>query len=209
LSENIPESWMPRLSQLEQAGRSDLARAIQRFGGTEFICNTAGLVPFREWNYVEGMYEMLLGLKEYLDEYNDGDYNTFPVATHLKERGKDRLYSLIQYYGGVKFLSARLDMEYTGKKNARRKSKSQLVSADMNWGSFDLVFAIELYSVCRERQLEKKPPLRSPEIQIPSQRDLFDYGERGMQLDQKIQQYGGYENVARRLGLGFSFKPFG
>jgi hypothetical protein len=200
---------MPRLSELEQAGRIDLAKAIQRFGGTQVVCSAAGLIPFREWNYVEGMYEMLLGLKEYLDEYHDGDYKTFPVASHLKERGKDRLYFLVQYYGGVKFLSARLDMECIGKKNVRRKNKSQLLSADMNWGPFDLEFAIELYSICREQQLQKKPPLVIPEIRIPTRRELLEYGgERGVVVAEKIQLYGGYENVARRLGLGFSYGLF-
>jgi hypothetical protein len=205
-SENMPESWMPRLSELEQAGRSDLAMAIQRFGGAQRVGSTAGLVPFREWNYVEGMYEMLLGLKGYLDQYHGGDYKTFPVATTLKMRGNDRLYVLVQYYGGVKFLAARLDMNYVGKKSGRRKTDSQLVSADMNWGPLDLQFAIDLYSVCRDLQLKKKPPLAVPEIQIPTRRVLFaEYGEKGAMLHDKILQYGGYENVARRLGLGFAF----
>ena len=210
VSENMPESWMPRLSDLEQAGRSDLATAIQRFGGVQIVSSKAGLVPFREWNYVEGMNEMLLGLKEYLDEYHGSDYKTFPVATTLKIRGKDRLYALVQYYGGVKFLAARLDMDYVGKKSRRRRRKddSQLASADMNWGPFDLEFAIELYSVCRDQQLKKKPPLTVPEIQIPTRRVLADYGDKGAMLHDKILQYGGYENVARRLGLGFAFEPF-
>jgi hypothetical protein len=202
---------MPRLSDLERAGRSDLTAAIQRFGGVPLVTSKAGLVPFREWNYVEGMYELLLGLKGYLDQYHGGDYKTFPVASTLKRRGYDRLYTLIQYYGGVKFLAARLDMTYDGTKSRRRrrrrKTDSQLASADMNWGPFDLEFAIDVYSVCRDRQLQKKPPRRVPEIQIPTRRVLLaDYGEKGAMLETKIRQYGGYENVARRLGLGYAFE---
>lgn len=207
-AENIPESWMPRLSELEQAGRMDLATAIQRFGGTQVLCTKAGLIPFREWNYVEGMYELLLKMKEYLDEYHDGDYRTFPIASHLKERGKERLYFLIQYYGGVKFLAARLDMECRGTKNMRQRNTSQLLSADMNWGPFGLEFGIELYSICREQQLRKKPPLLVPEIRIPTRRELSVYGERGERVTTKILEYGGYENVARRLGLGFTYGLF-
>lgn len=196
---------MPRLSELDAAGRDDLALAIRRFGGPKLICRRAGLIPFREWNYIEGMYELLLELKTYLDNHHGGDYRTFPVALHIKDKGHNRLYSLIQYYGGVKFLSARLDMDNTwgGKKRRNVMDKNQLLSADMSWGPFDLVFGIELYAFVREQHLKKKPPLHHPEIQIPSQLTLLKYGEKGLWLDQKIQQYGGYENVARRLGLGF------
>lgn len=196
---------MPRLSQLEQSGRLDLAATIRRDGGPQTICRKAGLIPFREWNYIEGMYEMLVSLKDYLDEYYDGDYKIFPVLSDAKERGKHRLYSLVQYYGGARFLSARLDMEHARKK-PKDKSGIDLLSADMSWGPFDLVFAIELYAVCRDMQMKKNPPLSSPEIQIPSQIDLLKYGEKGAWLDEKIQAFGGYENVARRLGLGYSFR---
>ena len=58
--------------------------AIYRFGGTQLVASKAGLVPFREWIYVEGMYEFLLGLKGYLDQYHRSDYKTFPVASTLK-----------------------------------------------------------------------------------------------------------------------------
>ncbi len=198
---------MPRLSELTYAGRDDLALALRRFGGPKLICRRAGLIPFREWNYIEGMYELLLELKTYLDQYHGGDYKTFPIALHIQERGYDRLFSLIQYYGGVKFISARLDMDHGwgGKKRRNAMDKTQLLSADMNWGPFDLEFGIELYAFVRNQQLRKKPPLKNPEIRIPSQLILLEYGEQGLGLDRKIQEYGGYENVARRLGLGFSF----
>ena len=45
-----------------------------------------------------------------------------------------------------------------------------------------------------------------PEIRMPSQLSLLEYdGDKGLRLDQKVEEYGGYENVARRLGLAFSF----
>lgn len=209
--ENIPEGWMPRLSELKHAGRDDLALAIRRHGGQKAVCVRAGLVPFREWNYIEGMCELLLGLREYLDQYHGSDYSTFPIVSRVKEKGYDRLHSLIQYYGGLRFLAARLDMDYATSGTTRRRqassmNKDQLVSADMSWGPFDLEFAIELYVFVRKQQMKMKPPLRHPEIRIPSQLNLLEYGGKGLWLDEKIQEYGGYENVARRLGLAFSFR---
>jgi hypothetical protein len=205
---------MPRLSELHHAGRDDLALAIQRHGGQKAICKTAALVSFREWNYIEGMYEMLLELRKYLDQYHDGDYSTFPVISQIKERGHDRLHSLVQYYGGLRFLADRLDMDYTiGGKSQRSSSttsmnKNQRALTDMSWGPFDFVFAIKTFAIVREQQMKMKPPLRHPEIGMPSQLSLLEYGEKGLWLDEKIQEYGGYENVARRLGLAFAFRSF-
>lgn len=201
---------MPRLSDITSSGRDDLALAIRRFGGPKVIGRKAGLIPFREWNYIEGMYELFLQLREYLDQHHGGDYTVFPVASHVKQKGYDRLYSLIQYYGGVKFLSARLDMDTTwgAKKRRNTMDRNQLLAADMSWGPFDLEFGIELYAFVREQQALQKPPLKYPEIRIPSQLTLLKHGSLGLRLDKKIQEYGGYENVARRLGLGFSFQSF-
>lgn len=210
--ERIPQVWMPRLSELQQAGRDDLMLAIRRFGGQSRICRLAGLVTFREWNYIEGQYELLLGLKEYLDRYHSGDYTMFPAASVVKGRGYDRLYSLIQYYGGVRFLAARFDMKWaaagaeeeSGRRRRRTTTKEvDLLSADMYWGPFDLEFGIDLFAFVREQELKKTPPLQRPEIRIPSQLTLLEHGERGLRLDEKIQEYGGYENMARRLGLAF------
>jgi molybdenum-dependent DNA-binding transcriptional regulator ModE len=206
--ENIPAVWMPRLSELTQAGRPDLLSAIRRFGGAAKICRQAGLVSFREWNYIEGMLELLGGLKDYLDRYHGGNYRTFPTVTLVKERRYDRLYSLIQYYGGRQFLAARLDMDL-GVKGRRLIGQNDLLSSDMNWGPFDLEFGIDLLAFVREQELNRKPPLRQyPVIMIPSQWTLLEHGERGQRLDAKIQEYGGYENVARRLGLEFSDRTF-
>ena len=201
------------MSELIHAGRDDLALAIGRHGGQKLICKRAGLVPFREWNYLEGMYELLLGLRDYLDQYHGGDYSIFPIVSRMKERGHDRLHSLIQYYGGVRFLAARLDMDCMvkggktrGRKTAPMNMNHQLASDDMNWGPFDLEFGIELYAFVRRQQMTMKPPLRYPEIRMPSQLSLLEYdGDKGLRLDQKVEEYGGYENVARRLGLAFSF----
>lgn len=198
-TQHTPAVWMPRLSELTRAGRDDLWNAIRRYGGAKLICRKAGLVPFREWNYFEGMYDLMLELKSYLDEYHGGDYSVFPVVSKMNERGYDRLHSLIQYFGGRKFLASRLDMECSTVR--KKRAKKDLEQADMNWGSFDLDFGIDLLAFVRNENMKKMPPLRYPAIEMPSPRKLLASGEKGEYLHRKIEEYGGYENVARRLGL--------
>jgi hypothetical protein len=162
------------------------------------------------------MYDLLLELKAYLEEYcgggsgSDGDSVRllFPTVFKMKERGYERLHMLIQYYGGRKFLASRLGMEHsiTVKKKRTSKNQDYLVAADMNWGPFDLQFGIDLLEFVRNEQLKRRPPLRYPVIDMPSQTKLLASGEKGVYLDEKIQEYGGYENVARRLGLAYFFR---
>lgn len=192
---------MPRLSEFTSTGREDLWNAVRRFGGAKLICRKGGLVPFREWNYIEGLYDCMLELKSYLDEYHDGDYTTFPVVCKMKERGYKRLHGLIQYYGGRKFLASRLGMKHNT--STKKWSMTDLESAGMNWGAFDLDFGISLLHFVRNENMKKRPPLRNPEIAMPSQKRLLASGEKGAYLDLKICEYGGYENVARRLGLAY------
>ena len=113
-----PSVWFPRPSELQAKGRDDLALAMRRFGGAQRIAEIAGLIPFREWNFFEGQYELLLLLKEFLDETSSLEedihkYRFFPKIADIRSRGYDRLYLLIQYYGGTKFLSSRLGMKTT------------------------------------------------------------------------------------------------
>lgn len=217
---------MPRLSELDQHGRQDLRHAICRFtsgggdgaGGAKRFCKMAGLITFREWSYFEGLYELLLELKLYLDQYHGGNYQEFPVVSEVKNRGHELLHTLIQYYGGRKFVASKLGMSYskTGRSYAKRRDGSSgrgeytgLAVTDMYWGDFDLEFGIALLSFVRTRYLAMRPPLQNPVLEMPS-RDILltssDDKTIGAYLDQQIHKFGGYENVARRLGLEVSFR---
>ena len=190
-----------------------------RYGGIKVICKKAGLVPYREWKYFDGMYDLLLELKSYLDEYHNSDYTIFPIVSKMDIQGYERLKSLIQYYGGRKYVASRFGMEHSS--SAGRKQQQQ-----QQWGKFDLEFAIDLLEFVRNEQMKKNPPLKYPVIPMPSQRKLLlgsgggggdrsssiagkeeeeeeENNEKGRLLDEKIIEYGGYENVARRLGLAF------
>ena len=115
----------------------------------------------------------------------------------------NRLHSMIQYYGGRKFLASKLDM-LTSDERKRFNSMSRNAKASagmMYWGNFDLIFAIRLLLFVRNDNMTKQPPLTNPAIEMPTQTKLLSSGKIGIYLDRKIQQYGGYENVARRLQL--------
>ena len=210
---------MPRPSELSQNGRDDLRQAMNRYGGVRTICRTAGMIPYQEWFYFEGQLELLHGLKQYLDEHSNGDYTKFPTVYEMKHNGYEQLYSLIQYYGGRKFLASRLNMSLHNKEGTRRRYRHNMVEndnhnndpTDLQFGKFDLVFAIRLLNFVRMDQLRRSPPMSSstsssssfPVIAMPSRTKLLTQvnKEDGIWLDTKIDEYGGYENVARRLGL--------
>ena len=204
-TKNIPAVWMPQLSALHADERDDLQQAIRRLVGSKRVGKIAGLVSHREWKYFEGLYDLMRELKRYLDQHYEGNYAVFPTVSHLKKRGYEELWTLIQYYGGRKFVAARLGMVYLSQKK-KAKTYRELVSADMNWGRFDLDFGIDLLGFIREEHLKMTPPMRYPEIEIPSSAKLLASGERGIRLHEHMEQYGGYENVARRLGLAYNFK---
>jgi hypothetical protein len=202
---------MPRPSELAASGHDDLRQAMNRYGGTRGICRTAGMVPYQEWFYFEGQLELFTELKRYLDEFADGDYTTFPTVSDVRRNGFDQLHSLIQYYGGRKFLAARLSMseqKYNGSRTkdaSKRGNQERTISSGydscLKFGLFDLEFAIRLLTFIRSDQMKRSPPLQSPVLSMPSRTKLLTSADDGAWLDAKIDEFGGYENVARRLGL--------
>lgn len=188
---------MPRLGELSANGRDDLRQAIVRFGGSKKICKVCGMVSHQEWFYFEGQLELLVRLKEYLDEHHDGDYSCFPVVSNIQRNGHSELYRLIQYYGGRKFVAARYGFDLSS--SHRRRPPS-----DLCWGPFDLVFAIDLLTFVKEEHVLRQPPLKPPALAMPSESRLRSLGgAHGDLLVSSIVKFGGFENVARRLGLAF------
>jgi hypothetical protein len=87
-------------------------------------------------------------------------------------------------------------MSRFGMEVPKRSSKSYL---EMSFGPFSLDFAIDLLEYIRNDQMECKAPLKPAVIRMPTEYVLFQKGRSD--LIDGIQKYGGYENVARRLGL--------
>lgn len=177
---------------------------MRRFGGSKRIAEIARLVPFREWNFFEGQYELFLLLQEHLDQVsttNEEDSSTkymyFPSVSDIRSTGNERLCLLVQYYGGAKFLSSRLGM------TTKRPKSGRVNQSNFSWGQFSLEFAIRLCGFIRSLHMNASPPIASPVISIPSPERLQRAGPEGLWLHEKIIEFGGYENVARRLYLDF------
>jgi hypothetical protein len=203
---NRPSVWMPRPSEMAKLGRDDLRQAMSRFGGAKTISRTAGMVPYQEWFFFEGQLELLIELRRYLDEHAGGNYKSFPPVSDVQRNGYSQLHSLIQYYGGRKFLAARLSM--SKHYSAKLDEESDQTSLDVDktalkFGAFDLEFAIQLLIFVRMDQLNRSPPLKNPAITMPSRSKLLAQSHDGPWLCAKIEEFGGDENVARQLGLAF------
>jgi hypothetical protein len=206
-----PSIWMPRPSELVAEGREDLKLAMTRFGGAKRIGSLAGLVSFREWNYFEGQYELLLLLKQYLDEFGgptstddtDTKYKYFPTLSAIRSDGYHRLNVLVQYYGGRALVAGRFGMELERRSIVRQKFVDVAKIDDISYGEFSIEFAIRLMEFIRAAQYKLNPPVTKRAMYIPKESRLKTAGPEGEWLHEKIIQYGGYENVARRLNLLF------
>lgn len=194
---NRPAVWMPQPAEIGESGRHGLRQCIFRYGGPAKICKLCGLVPLREWFYFEGQLDLLKNLKEYLDEFHEGDFSSFPMSTEIQKHSYDTLYYLIQRYGGRRALASRFSMKCPTKGGNPGRGDYEGVY----FGAFSVPFAIDLLEFIRAEQMKKKAPLKITLIRMPSKYNLDAAGRND--LHQQIEQFGGYENVARRLGLAF------
>mmetsp|Transcript_33731 Transcript_33731/g.73071 ORF Transcript_33731/g.73071 Transcript_33731/m.73071 type:complete len:461 (-) Transcript_33731:161-1543(-) len=205
LKMNRPSVWMPRPSELPH----DLKGAVARFGGRKKICEQLQLVPFNEWNYFERQFQLILELQKYLETKSGRGSpaeHCFPHMTDVLDDDEYKtLYDLVQYFGGRKFVASRLGLELCGDANSSRRAwQTSYQSTDLtliSFGRFNLDFAVRLLGFIRNDLMEKRPPLKPATIQMPRKELLLARGET--RLAEEIEIYGGYENVARRLGLDF------
>jgi len=221
-----PSIWMPRPSELTTHGRDDLKQAIARFyGRASNVCTAARLVPYQEWRYFESQLELYTRLSRYLEwrseYYNLGgdDENVFPKLVDAREYD-ERLYHLIQEFGGRQLLALKLDMKLSSRTTtSSASSTTAFLFSGMQFGAFDLGFAIRLMCLIRNEMYHLTPPMvmgsnrssssssstpddyEKPCIRMLTRRELVEMGEG--ELADKVKEYGGYENVARRLGLEF------
>jgi hypothetical protein len=201
-----PQVWMPRPSEISNSGRDDLASAMVRYGGASHICQCAGLVPHKEWTFFETQYELLLRLVSYLDQYHANEnYIYFPGLKDIRANKHDRLFYLIHQFGGRKLLACRFGMSLTSNMgpDGTPTSQSPVLLEEMNWGPFSLVFAIQLLHHVRETHLSLRPPLQVAHTIMPTPSQLLLEETRGEELARQVDEFGGYESVARRLGLAF------
>jgi hypothetical protein len=185
---------MARPSEIAQEGRDDLKQAITRYGGVDYICQVAKLVPYKEWRYFESNLELLVELQKYLILHAGGKEDVFPKLSDIQSKGHERLYDLIMDFGGRKMVATRLDMEF------QAQTKLDVLKG-MSFGRFSLSFAIRLMHFIRNDMLQQDPPLLHATIKMPTEEELIRKGEHDLARD--VFHFGGHENIARRLNLNF------
>lgn len=194
---NIPSVWMVQMEEIAKQYSGWRSAVVRFYGSLQSLQQDAGLVPVHEWKYFERQFELMLALQEYCDEHFDGDYSKFPTVFQLqKGEGHARLVRLIQDHGGSNIVALRFGMTLP----------HRISSWSLNWGPFDLECGIALMGLVRNDHLQRIPPLRPAGIFMPTRTALLEIGKDGLgeRLDEQIMNYGGYENMARRLGLAWS-----
>lgn len=141
--------------------------------------------------FFDSQLQLFVELEIYLQKYHDGSDEYFPATADILAHGHTHLYELIRIHGGKTMLAQKLDM----------KQRDSPHHCTLSWGSFKLKFAIELLHFIRSQYLLLNPPLSSALISMPSEKDLHRSGR--MDLIQGVIDYGGFESVARRLGLAY------
>lgn len=174
---------LPSPSQMRRTGRMDLARAIHRYGGSTVVASRFGLLPSEEYAYFFEFYNLLRELKAYQEA--TGQVGCMPSLARMKRDGRPDIVRLIRKHGGQNVLAARLDLRL------ERERKPYL-----RWGDFDIDFAIDLLNASQVVALETGHNLL---LVLPTEEELAALGRSD--LAAQIVQFGGREDVARRLGM--------
>jgi hypothetical protein len=218
-----PAVFMPQLAELKQ-NQSRLFNACSRYKALSHelhlysssldstsddgfhnnggIHTDAGLVPYQEWRFFESQLQLFVELENYLSIYHNNSEDIFPEPADVLMNGHTNLHDLIRIHGGKTMLAQKLDMQFDTT-NENDPIDSNLKKDYQSWGPFSLRFAIELLHFIRSRYLLLKPPLSCSHISMPYESDLLRCGHENLAI--QVDQFGGYENVARKLGLLFFY----
>ena len=119
----------------------------------------------------------------------------------MLENDHQQLHDLIRVHGGKTLLAHKFDIKLFAWNDGRRINNNPKSNNNQSWGSFNVKFAIQLLHFIRSQYLSLSPPLSSAHISMPTEKDLVRCGKHD--LAKQVLKFGGYENVARRLGLAF------
>ncbi|CAN0189876.1 unnamed protein product [Scytosiphon promiscuus] len=224
--EGLPAVWMVKLIDMANNGRRDMVNAIQRAGGYDPAVERLGLVHPLEWKSFLDQLDTLRELKEFLTDDNGVLQKRMPTLTAFAEAGRNLLRKKIVLLGGRKLLARKMGLHYKpgGKEGAEEDD-------GLEFGRFDLGFAVAILEHVYEQELQRSPVPRPPErkvrdargferratsrskfrfrppaIVLPRREDLLAGDAKSMELVEQIEYYGGYENVARRLHLGYNYE---
>jgi len=136
---------------------------------------------------------LFVELKNYLNLYHNGSEDVFPDPLDVKTNHHTNLYHLIRIHGGKVLLAQKLSM-----KLYRGEIKD---GSSIDWGPITLDFIIRLLHFIRSEFMTMSPPLNYPIISMPLEQDFHRRGQDN--LASLVIVFGGYENIARRLGLAY------
>jgi hypothetical protein len=179
------EGVMPQGILFHQQGRSDLLRAVYKWGGgltqaayrLGLQCNYPRDSQWRGWTHLEQELRAFLA--------QQGEPDTLPTMATLQAAGRGDLVNAIQlYHGGAAAVARRLGLKY------RRESKQY-------WQDFGHV-AEALFAFLEEYGLSGI---------VPTHQFLRTHGASS--LSQAILNHGGSQRVAERLGLDYRSKAPG
>eukprot|EP00903_Cladosiphon_okamuranus_P006240 g6125.t1 len=224
LEEGLPAVWMVKLIDMANSGRRDMVNAIQRAGGYDAAVERLGLVHPIEWKSFADQLDTLRELKDFLTE--DGVlHKRMPTLMAFQDAGRTRLRKRIVLLGGRKLVARRMGLQY--KPGGREGSQE---GDGLEFGRFDLGFAVDVLEYVYEQELQRSPvprppprkgrdacgaeknrsrsqfKFRPPAIVLPRRDHLLAGGAASAKLVEQIEYYGGYENVARRLNLGYHYE---
>jgi hypothetical protein len=170
-------------------------------GGGGILHTDAGLVPYQEWRFFDSQLQLFVELENYLSVYHNNSEDIFPEPANVLLNGHTNLHDLIRIHGGKTILANKLDMKFNTTTNDENDSTDSNLKKDYqrSWGPFSLHFAIELLHFIRSRYILLNPPLICSHISMPYESDLLRCGYENLAI--QVSKFGGYENVARKLGL--------
>lgn len=199
---HVPLLFFPKLSDLVGWGRANMINTIRRYGGYEAVISSLGFIPFSQWNYFCRFYLLMKDLKTYLDE-EEGGSRQMPTLRDVKRAGYHRLYSEVARNGGRKLVAARLGLPLKAGSGEKGKFATMI-----SYGAFDFDFGVALLEYIMNKCWAQHPRERAARREkervnlfLPTAEELV--GDERQDLLEKIVRYGGFENVARRLQLGF------
>ncbi len=173
---------MPTASELIEAGRSDLASAVNmKHGGYLAVTEKLGLnaaSTAKPPGYWKDFSNLECELLDFIEEH--GNFGVIPTQRELQKVGRSSLAFAIHKHGGFQLVAQRLGLTYAHKRHGY-------------WQDFANV-KHELLAFIEE--------CGTPGV-MPTDTELRQ--ARRSQLSEAISKHGGFGAVAQQLGLEFTY----
>ena len=150
--------WMPRSTQFDEDGRSDLRAQIAKYGGRAQICKGAGLIPYSRWKKFESFRKLLKELLKFNVEVTTAKKSDTYIIPTPKQISKRR--------GGCNLLSELII------KFGRRRAVQDLLLIHGQHRTSNLSMLVELTEFIHSDMMSSEPPY-SHDIPMPTRGHLL------------------------------------